>query len=62
VLKPGQEATEREITHFCKERLAHYKAPKSIDFVAALPRTGSGKIHKKGLRDKYWEGYDKKVH
>ncbi|MGA2516966.1 MAG: long-chain-fatty-acid--CoA ligase [Thermodesulfobacteriota bacterium] len=62
VLKPGQEATEREIIQFCKERLAHYKAPKSIDFIGALPRTGSGKIHKKGLRDKYWEGYDKKVH
>jgi fatty-acyl-CoA synthase len=62
VLKPGQEATEREIIQFCKERLAHYKAPKSIDFIGALPRTGSGKIHKKGLRDKYWEGYEKKVH
>ncbi len=62
VLKPGQEATEQEIIQFCKGRLAHYKAPKSIDFVGALPRTGSGKIHKKGLRDKYWEGYKKKVH
>jgi fatty-acyl-CoA synthase len=62
VLKPGQKATEQEIIRFCKERLAHYKAPKSIDFIGALPRTGSGKIHKKGLRDKYWEGYKKKVH
>jgi acyl-CoA synthetase (AMP-forming)/AMP-acid ligase II len=62
VLKPGQKATEQEIIQFCKERMAHYKAPKSIDFVDALPRTGSGKIQKKGLRDKYWEGYEKKVH
>ena len=62
VLKPGQKATEQEIIQFCKDRSAHYKAPKSIDFINALPRTGSGKIHKKGLRDKYWEGYDKKVH
>ncbi len=62
VLKSGQKATEEEIIQFCKERLAHYKAPKSIDFIGALPRTGSGKIHKKGLRDKYWEGYKKKVH
>jgi len=62
VLKSGQNATEQEIIQFCKERLAHYKAPKSIDFIGALPRTGSGKIHKKGLRDKYWEGYKKKVH
>jgi fatty-acyl-CoA synthase len=62
VLKSGREAGEQEIIQFCKERMAHYKAPKSIDFVEALPRTGSGKIHKKDLRDKYWEGYEKKVH
>jgi acyl-CoA synthetase (AMP-forming)/AMP-acid ligase II len=62
VLKPGQKATEQEIIQFCKERIAHYKAPKSIDFIDALPRTGSGKIHKKGLRDSYWAGYEKKVH
>jgi len=62
VLKPGQRATEQEIIQFCKGKIAHYKAPKSIDFVDALPRTGSGKIHKKNLRDKYWEGYEKKVH
>jgi fatty-acyl-CoA synthase len=62
VVKSGQKTTEQEIIQFCKERMAHYKAPKSIDFIEALPRTGSGKIHKKGLRDKYWEGYGKKVH
>ena len=62
VLKPGQKATAEEIIRFCKDRIAHYKAPKSIDFMGALPRTGSGKIQKKGLRDKYWEGYEKKVH
>jgi fatty-acyl-CoA synthase len=62
VLKPGEKATAEEIIQFCKDRITHYKAPKSIDFVNALPRTGSGKIHKKGLRDKYWEGYKKKVH
>ena len=62
VLRPGQKATAQEIIQFCKERMTHYKAPKSIDFIEALPRTGSGKIHKKGLRDQYWEGYEKKVH
>ena len=62
VLKPGQKATEQEIIQFCKEKIAHYKAPKSVDFIEALPRTGSGKIHKKNLRDKYWEGFEKKVH
>ncbi len=62
VLKPGQKATEQDIIQFCKDKIAHYKAPKSIDFIEGLPRTGSGKIHKKGLRDRYWEGYEKKVH
>ena len=62
VLKPGQKATAQEIIQFCKDRITHYKAPKSIDFIDALPRTGSGKIQKKGLRDQYWEGYGKKVH
>jgi len=62
VLKPGQHTTAEEIIQFCKDHIAHYKAPKSIDFTEALPRTGSGKIHKKGLRDPYWAGYEKKVH
>jgi acyl-CoA synthetase (AMP-forming)/AMP-acid ligase II len=62
VLKLSQKATDQEIIQFCKERIAHYKTPKSIDFIDALPRTGSGKTHKKGLRDKYWENYEKKVH
>jgi acyl-CoA synthetase (AMP-forming)/AMP-acid ligase II len=62
VLKQGKTASEQEIIQFCKQRIAHYKAPKSIDFIEALPRTGSGKIQKKGLRDNYWKGYEKKVH
>ncbi len=62
VLKPGHHATEEEIIRFCKDRIAHYKAPKSIDFMDALPKTGSGKIHKKSLRDPYWANYTKKVH
>jgi len=62
VLKPGQEISAEEIIAFCKEHLARYKAPKSITFLHQLPRTGSGKIYKKGLRDPFWEGLEKKVH
>jgi len=62
VLKQGQTTNEPEIIQFCKDRIAHYKAPKSIDFIEALPRTGSGKIQKKELRDQYWKGFEKKVH
>ena len=53
VLRPGCEASEEEIIRFCKERIARYKAPKCIDFISVLPKTGSGKIEKKKLRDKY---------
>ncbi len=56
VLKPNVEATQEEIVKFCKIYLASYKAPKSIDFIEALPKTGSGKIYKRGLRDPYWQG------
>jgi len=51
VLKEGQSVTEDEIISFCKEHQASFKAPKSIVFLDELPKTGSGKIYKKGLRD-----------
>lgn len=51
VLKARREANEEEIVSFCKDHLAHYKAPKGVFFVESLPKTGSGKIYKKGLRE-----------
>jgi fatty-acyl-CoA synthase len=51
VLRPGATATAADLIAFCRERIAHYKAPKVVRFLAALPRTGSGKITKKVLRD-----------
>ncbi len=62
VLKPGMKATEEEIIEFCKRHLARYKAPKSVDFVEALPKTGSGKIAKRELRERYWKGLERRVH
>ncbi|MFO7784731.1 MAG: long-chain-fatty-acid--CoA ligase [Thermodesulfobacteriota bacterium] len=56
VLKPGQKASQEEIIAFCKANLAGYKAPKSVHFLDALPRTGSGKIYKKGLKEPHTEG------
>jgi acyl-CoA synthetase (AMP-forming)/AMP-acid ligase II len=53
VLKPEREATEQELMNYCREQIAHYKAPKSVDFVKELPKTGSGKIYKKGLKEVY---------
>jgi acyl-CoA synthetase (AMP-forming)/AMP-acid ligase II len=51
VLKEGRQPTAEEIITFCKDNMAHYKAPKIVEFLEALPRTGSGKIYKKGLRN-----------
>lgn len=51
VLKPGATATETELVHWCRAQMAVYKAPRAIRFVAALPKTGSGKILKRALRD-----------
>ncbi len=53
VLKEGHSVTEDEIILHCKDRIARYKAPKSVDFVPELPKTGSAKIYKKGLRERY---------
>jgi acyl-CoA synthetase (AMP-forming)/AMP-acid ligase II len=61
VLKPGANATEREIVDFVRERIAHYKSPKSVDFVDAIPRNPSGKILKRVLREPYWAGRDRRI-
>ena len=62
VLKPGATATEEEIIDFCKEHLASYKKPRSVEFWDNLPKTGSGKIQKNMIRERYWQGYEKRVH
>jgi len=61
VLKAGAQATEADLIEFCRERLAHYKCPKRVDFIDALPRTATGKIQKNILRKRYWEGKTKHV-
>jgi fatty-acyl-CoA synthase len=61
VLKPGAEASESELIEFCREHLAHYKAPKRVDFIEALPRTATGKIQKNLLRERFWSGQAKRV-
>ena len=58
VLKPGALATETELIEFCRSRLSHYKCPQSVEFLDALPRTGTGKVLKRQLRKKYWKDQD----
>ena len=52
---------ERELLAFCKEQLAGYKCPRSVDFSAELPRHPTGKLYKRLLRDRYWEGHQSKI-
>ena len=61
VMKPGKAATATDIINFARERIAGYKTPKSVDFIAALPRNPSGKILRRQLRDPYWAGKGRQV-
>ena len=61
VLKEGMTATEDEIIHLCKERLASYKKPKSVEFREELPRSPTGKILKRKIREEYWASRDRRV-
>jgi acyl-CoA synthetase (AMP-forming)/AMP-acid ligase II len=61
VLNPGASADESGLITFCREQIASYKKPRSIDFVAELPRLFNGKVDKKALRAPYWAGKDRQV-
>jgi len=61
VLAPGTAATEDDIIAHARTRIAGYKVPKSIDFIAALPRNPSGKILRRELRQPYWAGQTRQV-
>lgn len=54
-LRPGESTTAAELIEFCRGDLAHYKCPRSVDFVAELPREPQGKVLKRKLREPYWK-------
>ncbi len=58
-LKPDTQAGEDELISWCREQLASFKCPKSVDILEALPRNPTGKILKRDLRRPYWEGRDR---
>lgn len=60
-LKPGAQARAADLIGFMRERLAHYKCPKSVDFLEAIPRNPTGKILKRVLREPYWKGKNRRV-
>jgi len=59
-LSEGATATPQEIVAFCREHLAHYKCPDEVEF-GPLPKTSTGKVQKFVLRDREWDGHDKRI-
>lgn len=61
VAKPGVQVSAEEIIGFVRERIAHYKCPRTVDFLDDLPRNPSGKVLKKVLREPYWKAVGRSV-
>jgi long-chain acyl-CoA synthetase len=63
-LRPGHEPTTalaEELVAFCRERLAAFKCPRSVDFAEKLPRFDTGKILRRVVRERYWKGKERKI-
>jgi long-chain acyl-CoA synthetase len=60
-LQPGAAASADDLIDFCRSRVADYKRPRSVDFVAEVPRNPSGKLLKREIRAPYWEGRTRRV-
>lgn len=61
IKKKGCDVSEKELINFCKERLASYKKPRSIEFMQDFPKSGTGKILKRELRQNYWKDKEKNI-
>jgi long-chain acyl-CoA synthetase len=61
VPRPGSDVSDASLLAHCRERLAGFKCPTSIDRAAALPRNPSGKLLKTLIREPYWEGRTRRV-
>src|SRR5205807_4273887 len=61
VLAPGATLDEAAVIAHCKQKMAGYKSPTSVDIVEAIPRTATGKVQKFKLREPYWQGRDRQV-
>ncbi len=61
VLADGSEVSEQDLIDHCRDRMAHYKCPTSVEFRDELARTATGKLQKYKLRAPYWEGMEKAV-
>lgn len=61
VLREAAALSAKDIIAFCGEHLAGYKKPKAVDFLDALPVSGYGKVLRREIRDKYWQGRENRI-
>jgi long-chain acyl-CoA synthetase len=61
VPKPGKTPDPQDIIAWARQHVAAFKAPKSVDFIEALPRNASGKILRRELREPFWKGVERRV-
>jgi fatty-acyl-CoA synthase len=61
VTRPGANIDEAQVIAFCRDNMAHFKCPTSVQFVDALPRTATGKLQKFRLREQFWSDGARKV-
>ncbi len=62
VPRKGAKLREEEIIQYCREKLAGYKKPKSVDFVKEIPKNVYGKVNRRALKEAFWKGLDRQVH
>ncbi len=60
-LRPGMAFTEEELNAFCRQHLASYKKPRTVEFVPQLPKNAYGKILKRELREQYWKDSERRI-
>ena len=62
MLRPGEVHQHAALLQHVRTKIAHYKAPREIEFLTELPKTSTGKIQKFDLREKEWSGYAHRIH
>ncbi|MFN2614027.1 MAG: acyl-CoA synthetase, partial [Actinomycetota bacterium] len=61
IVEPRAPLDPEQLIAFARERLAHYKCPRSVELLEHLPRDDNGKVRKRALRDRYWAGRARKI-
>jgi long-chain acyl-CoA synthetase len=61
VLESSADLSAADLIDYCGKHLAGYKKPKSVEFTAALPVSGYGKVMRREIRDKYWQGHSGRI-